>query len=73
MSKRFFPLDRGDRLYLLVIVLYSVVAFLPWWREVSWGGMSGFGWLMAALMVLSPLIAALRLLRGRRGGGRPER
>jgi hypothetical protein len=63
----FFPLERADRWTLAVLVVYTVVAFLPWWREVEVGGMALFGWLMAGLMVLSPVLALVRL-RARRGG-----
>jgi len=65
----FFPLERADRWTLAVLVVYAVVAFLPWWREVEVGGMALFGWLMAGLMVLSPILALVRLL-ARRGGRR---
>jgi hypothetical protein len=30
----FFPMLKGDRWYLLALLLFSFVAFLPWWREV---------------------------------------
>jgi hypothetical protein len=65
----FFRLERADLWTLVVLVLYSIVAFLPWWRTVEVGGMALFGWLMAGLMVLSPLLALARLW-ARRGGRR---
>jgi hypothetical protein len=55
----FFPMLKGDRWYLLALLLFSFVAFLPWWREVYLAGMSIFGWLMAILMVFSPAVALL--------------
>lgn len=54
-----FPMLKGDRWYLLALLVFSVLAFLPWWREAFLAGMSVFGWLMAALMVLSPAGALL--------------
>jgi hypothetical protein len=58
----FFPMPRGDRWYLLVIIIFSFISFLPWTQRIHVAGMALFGWLMAALMVLSPAIALLRLI-----------
>ena len=55
--KNFFPMAKSDGWYLFALVLFAVVAFLPWWRETYLAGMSVFGWLMAILMVFSPAIA----------------
>ena len=52
----------ADRWYLIVITLFSIIAFMPWARTVEVGGMSLFGWLMALLMVFSPAIALAQLL-----------
>jgi len=52
----------ADRWYLIVITLFSIIAFMPWARTVEVGGMSLFGWLMALLMVFSPAIALSQLL-----------
>ena len=57
--KDFFPMTKGDGWYLCSLVLFSIVAFLPWWREVYVAGMSVFGWLMAILMIFSPAIALI--------------
>ncbi len=62
----FFAMPRGDRAYLLAILIFAFIAFLPWTRHVHFAGMALFGWLMAALMVFSPAIALLRLLRAQR-------
>ena len=62
-DKDFFPLSRGDAAFILGLLAFAVVAFLPAVREVEWAGMSLLGWMMAALMVLSPTIALLRLAR----------
>lgn len=55
----FFGMVKGDRWYLLAILVFSAIAFLPFWREMYLAGMSVFGWLMAALMVFSPAVALL--------------
>ncbi len=66
-SRRGFrPLARGDRVYLIVVIAFAVLAFLPWSRELQLGPMALLGWLMAALMVLSPVIALTRLRAQRR-------
>ena len=56
---------RGELAALVFLVLFSALAFLPIWREVELGGMALFGWLMAALMLISP---ALMLFVFRKGG-----
>jgi hypothetical protein len=61
----FFPMPSGDRWYLLVIIIFSIISFLPWTQRVHVAGMALFGWLMAALMILSPTIALIRLIRHR--------
>ncbi len=62
----FFPMRRGDVVYLVLVIVFAVVSLLPWAREVDVGGMVLLGWLMAALMVLSPVIALVRIARERR-------
>ncbi len=57
----FFPMPRGDRWYILVILVFAVVSFLPWSHSIQVAGMALFGWLMAALMVVAPVVALLRL------------
>jgi hypothetical protein len=42
-------------------------------QEIQISGMALFGWLMAALMILSPAIALIRLIRQRVTSGRPHR
>ncbi|MCI0693794.1 hypothetical protein L0337_17525 [candidate division KSB1 bacterium] len=61
----FFPMPRGDRWYLIVIIVFSFISFLPWSQGIHVAGMALFGWLMTALMVLSPTIALIRLIRHR--------
>ena len=60
---QFFPMPSGDRWFLLTIILFSVISFLPWIQEIQISGMALFGWMMAALMILSPTIALFRLIR----------
>lgn len=58
-SSSWFPMHRGEALALAFLILFSVVAFLPPWREIRLAGMVLFGWLMAALMLLSPALMLL--------------
>ena len=64
----FFAMLKGERWYLLALLVFSFIAFMPWWREMYLAGMSVFGWLMAFLMVFSPAAALLvfRLERKKR-------
>ena len=59
----FFPMSRGDLLFIVTLLVFAVVSFLPWSRDAYWSGMAMLGWMMAILMVLSPAIALIRLLR----------
>lgn len=64
-------MPRSEALVLLFLVAFSAFSFLPVWRTVSVAGMAVFGWLMAALMILSPALALCVFLRGRlRSGAR---
>ncbi len=47
---------RGEAGALAFLILFSVVSFLPVWRTTEVAGMAVFGWLMAALMLLSPAV-----------------
>jgi hypothetical protein len=64
--KQFFPMDKGEALLLCFLILMAVISFLPMWRTIEIGGMAVFGWLMAALMITSPLLALLVFRRGDR-------
>jgi hypothetical protein len=57
MLKSFFPMDRTEAATLGFLVAFSVFSFLPAWRSQEIAGMAVFGWLMAALMVISPALA----------------
>ena len=63
--KSFFPMDRRELGALLFLIVFCVVSFLPAWREMEVGGLAIFGWLMAALMVLSPVLALVVFSRER--------
>ncbi len=65
-GKGFFPLGRGAAAALVFLVAFSAVSFLPVWRTVELAGMAVFGWLMAALMLLSPALTLWVFRRGRR-------
>lgn len=58
----FYPLKRGDRWFFIILITFAAASFLPWFRRIIISGMALFGWLMAALMVLSPLYIIIRLL-----------
>jgi hypothetical protein len=59
-------MGRGERPTLVVLILFSILAFLPVWRSLEVAGMVAFGWLMAALMVISPALAFFVFWRDRR-------
>lgn len=62
----FFRLSSFDRWYLVTLIAFSVLAFLPLWREIEIAGMSMLGWWMAILMVFAPSIALLRFALNRK-------
>lgn len=66
--KSFFSMERSEWVALTFLLLFSAFTFLPVWRTVEAGGMVMFGWLMAALMVLSPALAIFMFVRDRRRG-----
>jgi len=55
--KSFYPMGRGEAATLVFLILFSAFSFLPLWRTLEVAGMVTFGWLMAALMVISPALA----------------
>jgi hypothetical protein len=60
---QFFSMPRRDRWYLLAILLFAAIAFLPWAKHIHVAGMALFGWLMAGLMIFSPGLALVHLWR----------
>ena len=63
-------MPRREAATLLFLIAFAAFSFIPTWRAIEVGGMAVFGWLMAALMVISPVLA-LVAFRRRGGGGRP--
>jgi hypothetical protein len=45
------------------LLVFSIFSFLPLWRRTEVAGMAMFGWLMAALMVVSPALALYVFIR----------
>jgi len=64
-GENFFPMARGEKIALAVLILFAAASFLPIARSVEVAGMALFGWLMAALMVLSPALTLWVFRRGR--------
>lgn len=64
-GKSFFPMAKGEKGALSVLILFSAASFLPITRSVEFAGMALFGWLMAALMVLAPILTLWAFRRGR--------
>ena len=60
--KSFFPMRRSELFTLGFLVAFAAFAFHPAWRTVELGGMAVFGWLVAALMLLSPALALAAFL-----------
>ena len=67
--RSFFPLRRGEGATLVFLVAFAAFAFVPAWRTIELGGMAVFGWLIAALMLLSPALALVTFLWRPGGGG----
>jgi hypothetical protein len=65
-NKSFFPMARGEGPVLVFLILFSIAAFLPMWRTLDVAGMALTGWMMAALMVVSPIVTLWVFRRGRR-------
>jgi uncharacterized membrane protein YqjE len=62
----FFPMTRTERFTLLSLILFAAASFAPTARSVEFAGMALFGWMMAALMVISPILTLWAVRRGRR-------
>jgi hypothetical protein len=68
----FHPMKRGDFWYLIAIIAFAFISFLPWSRRIIISGMALFGWMMAALMIISPTLAIVRLFIERRNKGKDK-
>jgi hypothetical protein len=64
--KQFFQMAKAEALLLVFLIVMAVTSFLPMWRTMEIGGMAVFGWLLAALMITSPLLALLVFRRADR-------
>ena len=64
--KQFFPMGKGEARMLIFLIVMAVIVFLPMWRTMEIGGMAVFGWLLAALMIIAPLLALFVFLRAER-------
>lgn len=62
----FFPMRTGDIVYIALLLAMAVASFLPWSTETTWGPMVALGWMLAALMIVAPVIALIRLFIERR-------
>lgn len=67
--KSFFPLRREEGATLVFLIAFAAFAFIPQWRTIEVGGMAVFGWLIAVLMLISPALALVTILRGDGTGG----
>ena len=67
-EKNFFPMARGEKVVLIVLILFAATSFLPIARSVEIAGVLLFGWLMATLMLLSPILTLWVFWRGRPRG-----
>lgn len=67
--KSFFPMRPMEAATLVFLICFAAFSFIPAWRTVELWGMAVFGWLIAALMLLSPAIALATFLSRRSGGG----
>ncbi len=54
--KQFFSMRKSEAAALLFLVAFSAFSFLPVWRRIEVAGMAVFGWLMVALMLISPVL-----------------
>ncbi|KYO68623.1 hypothetical protein [Thermovenabulum gondwanense] len=56
MEKSFFPMPKGDKITLVILLLYVIITFFLIKSPVKIAGLSIFGWLMALLMFIAPLL-----------------
>lgn len=58
----FYRLPKGDLIYLAALLALAAAALLPDWGERTYFGVHVLAWWMAGLMLLSPIVALVRLL-----------
>lgn len=61
--KQFFSMGRGEISVLPFLIIFAIISFLPIWRTIEIGGVAVFGWLMAILMLVSPVLTSLVIRR----------
>ena len=61
--KSFLPMRRREGATLVFLIAFAAFAFIPAWRTVEFGGMAVFGWLIAALMLVSPAVTLFAFRR----------
>lgn len=59
-------MQRGEAAALLFLIAFSIFSFLPVWRRIEIAGIAVFGWLMIALMLISPVLTLFVFLRDER-------
>jgi len=59
-----------ERWFLILLIVFAIGSFLPWWRGILIAGISLSGWWMATLMILAPLGALIIFIVERRRSGR---
>ena len=64
--RQFFSMRKSEAAALLFLVAFSAFSFLPVWRRIEVAGMAVFGWLMVALMLISPVLTLWVFLSERR-------
>ena len=69
LKDSFFTMRRREGATLVFLIAFAAFAFIPAWRDVEIGGMAMFGWLIAALMLISPAITLVTFLRRDRDDG----
>jgi hypothetical protein len=65
VARGFFRMARAEAWALVCLLVYSAICFLPVWRDIEVAGMDLFGWMMAALMLLSPALMLVVFARRR--------
>lgn len=63
-------MEKGEARMLVYLIVMAVISFLPIWRTLEIGGMAVFGWLLAALMITSPVLALIVFRRSDRARAR---
>jgi len=64
-ERNFYPMPKGEKTALGVLILAATAAFLPIARSVEVAGMVLSGWLMAGLMLLAPILTLCVFRHGR--------